>query len=789
MKSTPLLIFKFNVYKKSIAGFLKKKAVFNFLIFCLSFLLFFIIFYIKKDQMDIKNLSFYQLKTAMDLTNGRLFWPGPEIPFLGHYLPGPFMSFLLLPPLLFGSSPYSSVLIWILIYLSLTYAIAVVFIRSICSNSASSFLFILLLLTSPFLSNTVLFLEWNRTFSLLFHLLILIFMYFWKDKKNEGWLPFIGLLIGLGLQLDYSILFHFITLILFLITDEKILNSLPINFEKPQPRLEEAKPFQWKYALACLTLIALPQVPYLLALNNEDILLPKPDWHQMYWFIQDFLSRPLSRLKDIAIAIDFNQERLLRLSPFLSLLFYRFLFKKEGQVSENLMNLILISISPILMVLISNNGFYFLNLGLLLLFVKYNDFLWPKHSILSGLIFSCCGLSLILPFSFILTAFLNAVLLLKVLLLWLNRSLKASAPPSGLKIFLNPLVIFTLFLSFYFSAFSHKTHKKFDGQSKQLKNLTSYIYQDTRAPHQQALSRIFTVGLKKHKNKSIAFSYLLAKEDIDKQSDEGVAKSAPPDNTDPPALKIKNSANHTTAEPQKQPFDKNRGWFIIKKESGIDYQNSNRVKEFLTQTKLPYEIKEEIKKNQLNIKNSPYPETKKYILIPYLITKKSRFPYGFHNVSHIDPSYKSHWFEKNCFLSGLFKLENHFYLCYLMDGYLEYIGIKLSFLKIRNQNFLRAEINSHPLSVIKDNRVIPHSFLKNLQLHISCLKRKEKTIPIIRRIGLSNKKSDFNKSFFAPLFVQKEISCSLKELEEIAVSFTHQRKYKPPANKIFQLKI
>jgi len=741
--------------------------------------------------MDIKNLSFYQLKTAMNLAKGELFWPGPEIPFLGHYFPGPLMSFLLLPPLLFSSSPYSSVLIWILIYLSLTYAIAVVFIKSICSNSASSFLFILLLLTSPFLSNTVLNLEWNRIFSLLFHLLILIFMYFWKDKKNEGWLPFIGLLMGLGLQLDYSILFHFITLILFLITDEKILNSLPISFEKPQPLLEEIKPFQWKYALACLTLIVLPQAPYFLALNNEDILLPKPDWRQMYWFIQDFLSQPSHRLKNIAIAIDFNQERLLRLSPFLSLLFYRFFFKKEKQVSESLINLILISISPILMVLISNNGFYFLNLGLLLLFIKYNDFLWPKYFILSGLIFSCCGLSLILPFSFSLTAFLNAVLLLKILLLWLNRSLKASALPSGLKNFLNPLLIFTLFLSFYFSALSHKkiAHKKFDGKSKQLKTLMSYIYQDTGWSHQQALSRVFTVRLKKHKNDSIAFFYLLAKEDIDKQLDEGVAKSAPPNNTDPPALKIKDSANHTTAEPQKKPFDKNKGWFIIKKNNGIDYQNSNRVKEFLTQTKLPYEIKEEIKTNQLKIKNSPYPETKKYILIPYLITKKSRFPYGFHNISHIDPSYKSHWFEKNCFLSGLFKLENRFYLCYLMDGYFEYIGVKLKFLKIRKQNFLRAEISSPSLSVIKDNRVIPHSFLKDLQIHISCLKRKKETIPIVRRIGLSNTKSDFNKSFFAPLFVQKEISCSLEELEKIVVSFTHQRKYKATTNKFFQLKI
>ena len=389
MKSTYFSDLKPNLYKKSIQAFLKKKPLFNLFLFGLSFLAFFIAFYIKKDQIDVRNLSYYQLKTAMNLINGDLFWPGPEAPWLRHYFPGPLMSFLLAPPLLLSSTPYSSSLIWMIVWLSMTYSIAVIFIKSICKDSSSAFFLFLLLLTSPFLSSTILHLEWNRVFSLLFHLLLLIFTYRWKQSENEVYLPFIGLTMGLGLQLDYSILFHLITLTMFFITDEKVQNSLLFKL-KESPQTNQTKLFQWRYAFACITLIILPQIPYLLAYGNDRIELPKPHWHQMYWFIQDFLSHPLERFKILAYNTDFNLERLLQLSPLLILLLYRFLFKKDKtQGDESLSNLILISICPLFMILTSNNGFYFLNLSLLLLITKYHDQILPKNPASKALLFYC----------------------------------------------------------------------------------------------------------------------------------------------------------------------------------------------------------------------------------------------------------------------------------------------------------------------------------------------------------------------------------------------------------------
>ena len=99
-----------------------------------------------------------------------------------------------------------------------------------------------------------------------------------------------------------------------------------------------------------------------------------------------------------------------------------------------------------------------------------------------------------------------------------------------------------------------------------------------------------------------------------------------------------------------------------------------------------------------------------------------------------------------------------------MDGYLEFIGIKLNFLKTKNRDFLTVEINSPPLSIIEANRVIPHSFLMDLKVHLSC--KKEENLPVIEKIGLSNNKSDFNKSFFAPISIKKQTSCNLEKLRE-----------------------
>ena len=781
--------------------------------------------------MDIKNLSYYQLKTAMNLINGSLFWPGPEAPYLDHYYPGPLMSFLLTPPLLLSSTPYFSVLIWVLIWLSLTYAIAVLFVKSICRDPFSLFLFFLLLLTSPFLSNSILNLEWNRIFSLLFHLLILIFTYRWSQTRNEAYLIPIGFTIGLGVQLDYSILFHLITLLCFFITDEKALNSFQESQFKNNE--DETKAFQWKYALACVTLILLPQIPCLLAYGNNKIDLPKFNWYQMHWFIQDFLSDPFDRLENIAENIDFNRERLLQISPFLTLLFYRFLFRKnKTQSNESLIHLTLISTGPLFMILISHNGFYFLNLGFLLLISKYHDQLLPKNPALKALYFCFYGFSLTMSFSFKFLIFLHFIFLSGIFFLRFNTSFeyfrrswfkkfslgeipaKKIQTTAGITnlMFFNLNLLFSVFLAYHLLTLSKHSYQS---KSSQLKHLMSYIEEETGWKEQAALSRIFTIGFK-NKNRSMAFPYLLAQEEnkrtAGKYKKQREKTSTPshfslhsPHSHDSskehtltnltitPAHKKKHKiqaidAAHSLEEKlnteSSETNSKELGYFIIEKNADYRYEN---IKSFLLQTTLPYEIKKEIKENKLKIKASSYQETKRYALIPYLITKKSQFPFGFHNVSTTHPNDQSDWFEENCYFNVLYKRKDSIYLCYIMDGRLEFIGVKLNFLKEKNQNFLIAEINSPPLSIIKGNRVIPHSFLMNLNVHFHC--QKEEALSIIDRIGLSNDKKEFDKSFFAPLIIKKPLLCDLKSLQKISISFSHNRRYEAKLEKLFELKL
>ena len=710
------------------------------------------------------------------------------------------MSFLLAPALLLSSTPYASTLLWVLIWLSLTYAIAAVFIKSICQDSLSFSLFILLLLTSPFLSSSVLTLAWNRVFSLLFHLLILIFSYHWIEKQKEVYLLPIGLMIGLGVQLDYSILFHLPGLLMFFLTQEKILNG----FDDWKEKETKTKAFEWKYALAFLTLTILPSSLYLLAYGKPSVDLPKINWHQLHWFIQDFLQKPSNRLSDFAENIDFNKERLFSLSPLLSLVFYSVWFQKEKR--EDLIHLTFLSLSPLCAILISHNGFYFINLGLLLLLTTYHDHILPKNQTLKILLFLFYGLTLVFPFSFEILLFLNVIFYLGVLITYFQLSFKKTlsqlvSSPFRVSWLQNQQLsrvsqtllarisqfLFCVFLTFYFwmlAKISYQSH------FHQLKSLMLLVEEQSEWKTEKALRQIFTVGLKGRKNRSLAFAYQLAQEENQKK----ISKN--------------NTNSHSTirssflekAEDSKPSFQKDPkklGFFIVAKKHLLSYQLTQEesskqnlpesIKKFLLQTELPEEVKKELQESILKIKTEPYSQTSQYILVPYTLTKKSQFPFGFHNVSITRPQHQSGWFEDKCYFNTLYKEGNSLYLCYLMDGYKEYLGIRLDFIKKHNQNFLLTKIDSPPLSIIKNNRVIPHALIRELKVRLSCGREEELTL--VKRIGLSHTKKDFNKSFFTPFIIQKASSCELNSLKKISLFFLYSRKYSPEEEKLFELKL
>ena len=179
----------------------------------------------------------------MSWISGSPYWPGSGIPYMEGNLPGPFFYLLLIPSLTFNT-PYTSLILYTMIWLSLTFTISFYFVKQITRNSSSPLLFLILLLTSDIFRN-LLSLPLNNLFSIVFHLALMICLFRWRETKNDLYFPLIGLLIGLGIQIHHSILFHFITTIIFFISNDKI--------RKGQ--------FKWKYLTFFLTLFLLPQNP------------------------------------------------------------------------------------------------------------------------------------------------------------------------------------------------------------------------------------------------------------------------------------------------------------------------------------------------------------------------------------------------------------------------------------------------------------------------------------------------------------------------------------------------
>ena len=124
------------------------------------------------------------IQRAIDWFNGKVYWPGPEMSSGGN-LPGPFFYLLLLPPLIFGKTFLQDSFIWLFIWLSLSWTVAFYFSRKICQHKQSLFIAIMLLISctdgSLFLP---LFFSWNASFAIMFHILAIMALYYWKTNKQ-----------------------------------------------------------------------------------------------------------------------------------------------------------------------------------------------------------------------------------------------------------------------------------------------------------------------------------------------------------------------------------------------------------------------------------------------------------------------------------------------------------------------------------------------------------------------------------------------------------------------------
>ena len=141
----------------------------------------------------------------------------------GGNLSGPFFYFLLFPPLLSGENIYSQSLIWLATWLSLTYATAFYFANKIYKHKESLLIFIMFFISSRggSLFAPIGF-AWNPVFSIIFHVLAVIFLYYWMGTRKDSYLYILGLIIGVGIQVHFFVSIHLLTTLIISMRKKKI---------------------------------------------------------------------------------------------------------------------------------------------------------------------------------------------------------------------------------------------------------------------------------------------------------------------------------------------------------------------------------------------------------------------------------------------------------------------------------------------------------------------------------------------------------------------------------------
>ena len=151
--------------------------------FICIFALFYLFFFLGKESFSISAISHINILKAISWLNGEMDWLGANIPYSTVNLPGPFFYFLLFPPLVFHD-PYTSLIFYVIAWLSFTFTIAFYFVKKITKNNLSPLLFLIMLLSSSFFREKLLTLHLNSLFSIFFHLVLMICLFEWKIKKK-----------------------------------------------------------------------------------------------------------------------------------------------------------------------------------------------------------------------------------------------------------------------------------------------------------------------------------------------------------------------------------------------------------------------------------------------------------------------------------------------------------------------------------------------------------------------------------------------------------------------------
>ena len=121
-----------------------KNLSFNRVILPILFILSFIVVYLQNKGMTFFTIFMQRdLLRAAQWLQGNPYWWGPEMSAGGN-LPGPFLYFLLIPPVLFSENIYTNSIIWNYLWIALTYSTLFYFLHQICKHKRYFLIFSLI---------------------------------------------------------------------------------------------------------------------------------------------------------------------------------------------------------------------------------------------------------------------------------------------------------------------------------------------------------------------------------------------------------------------------------------------------------------------------------------------------------------------------------------------------------------------------------------------------------------------------------------------------------------------
>ena len=703
------------------------------------------------------------ISRAIGWLKGHFYWPGPEM-IAGDNLPGPFFYFLLFPAFLLGEDTYSQVALWTIIWQALTYTVAFSFTQKITSHKESLLIFLITFLLSRnihYYSELL-----NPEFAVMFHVLALIGLYYWREKRNNLYLYLTGLVIALGIQTHLLVALHIITVLLFYIIDK-------LERKKIKP-------------LLLFLLLALS--PFLIynTLKYFQIFKTSDRYYIDYvsWIFRNIFSETwVKNIKELMFFV-------VPLSFCYGLTLWHKYKTKKRLLKPSTKNLFIITAIPFLWATVSARQewyLFFIPFFAIILISKWLDDLIPKKPLKTLrliLVYSFLSVAYILVFNpdgytapsdfykslfiknkYLFFSLFALIAIFITSLKWRKNSFYKYTLQSLYIFILIPIITLTAFPKNQRAAIKKSFSTTAWSAYKELHPVMERIYLETSWPPKTAMKKIFNIGT--NPEISLLAYYTLTIEKL---------------NNLPPLPPI--FYDEIRLSQKERVFEKPQGYFIIQHLKKFINWTDKDWQSYLSQSDLLHPFL----KREINEGKTVIQETKLYDsfwLIPYNTTESSLFPEGFHNIGQ-----PYHWEEpewlKQCSHTQTFQNEQGFFYCRILPGHLQRAGLSIKLSQNsynKTKQFLIIQFFGAVLSsVLPDVNRDGISLWSDIQIYLNC--NKKSFHHFLPDIGIHNWKSfrstkKMAKALLAPLKLRLPVSdCKKSDIKKIKLTFTekHTRK-------------